>query len=252
MPRPSNAQEARAREAEAWRLRLRGYTARGIAEKMGVSHQAVLKMLERQEKALKEELVTEALPVKLLQTAQLQQIQQEAIEAWDRSKEDAQTERIVEKAIAPKRIEMESQPQGGALVRQRRGDLPDDFDPEGEGNYLDGDGEEIDAEERARRIAERAVEAARGEDPDDLGPMLIERTTTSITIGQAGDPRFLQTAMKAMEDIRKIWGLDAPVKQEISGGLDVVVTDEERAARVAALLDRADRRRQAAEQGKDS
>jgi len=38
---------------------------------------------------------------------------------------------------------------------------------------------------------------------------------------QAGNPTFLATAMKALEDIRKVWGADAPVRMEVSGEIRV-------------------------------
>lgn len=47
----------------------------------------------------------------------------------------------------------------------------------------------------------------------------LERTR--ITKGQSGDPRHLQNAMQALEDIRKIWGANEPVKAELSGGIGV-------------------------------
>lgn len=47
----------------------------------------------------------------------------------------------------------------------------------------------------------------------------IEKSTT--TKGQCGDPRFLAEARAALEDIRDIWGANAPVKIEHSGELRV-------------------------------
>lgn len=40
---------------------------------------------------------------------------------------------------------------------------------------------------------------------------------TRTVEGQTGNPALLEKAMKAMEGIRSIWGLDAPKKQEHSG-----------------------------------
>jgi len=69
-----------------------------------------------------------------------------------------------------------------------------------------------------------------------------EETTTSVQ-DQDGDPRYLETAMKALNDIRKILGLDAPEKIERVLNPEeerlASLTDEERAARIAAILDKA-------------
>ena len=46
--------------------------------------------------------------------------------------------------------------------------------------------------------------------------------------GQCGDPRFLDQAQKALESVRRIWGLDAPVKKEGQGGqtaIQVIFSD---------------------------
>lgn len=230
MPRPANRQEARDREFRAWRMRVRGFTEQRIADELGVSQPAVHLMLERAEKAQLGEMVGEALPIKRRQTAQLEYLQEEAMLAWERSKLNAETERTVEKSIAPKRTELEPQPQGGALVRTRRGPL-EDFDPECEGAYLDDEGEGVEPEERARVIAQNAIEKALAHLDAEGGPVLVERTTTSISVCQSGDPRHLDIARKAMADIRGIWGIDAPQKQQVGGDPDAplrinVVFDE--------------------------
>ena len=38
---------------------------------------------------------------------------------------------------------------------------------------------------------------------------------------QAGDPRHLEVALKALADIRKIWGLESPIKVDLSATVDV-------------------------------
>jgi predicted DNA-binding protein YlxM (UPF0122 family) len=48
---------------------------------------------------------------------------------------------------------------------------------------------------------------------DGGGEPKTERTVK----GQTGNPALLAQARGAMEDIRKIWGVDAPIKTEISG-----------------------------------
>jgi len=59
-----------------------------------------------------------------------------------------------------------------------------------------------------------------------------EETTTK---GQAGDPAFLRVMCQALADIRKIWGMDAPIKTENKhehGGL-VRITERIVAVKVA-------------------
>jgi hypothetical protein len=57
----------------------------------------------------------------------------------------------------------------------------------------------------------------------------VEKTTT--TKGQCGDPRFLAEARGALDDIREIWGANAPVKIEHSGELRVAGMSVEEANR---------------------
>ncbi len=40
--------------------------------------------------------------------------------------------------------------------------------------------------------------------------------------GDPGNARLLQAAMQALEGVRKIWGIDAPSKQELSGAVQTV------------------------------
>ena len=60
---------------------------------------------------------------------------------------------------------------------------------------------------------------------------------------QAGNPTFLATAMKALEDIRKVWGADAPVRMEVSGEIRVAGrTVDEARAELAQQMDDARQR----------
>lgn len=53
---------------------------------------------------------------------------------------------------------------------------------------------------------------------DDTGRLTLLKMKREA---QAGNPTFLATAMKALEDVRKIWGADAPVRMEVSGEIRV-------------------------------
>lgn len=156
-------QVTRNREKEAWELRQRFWTEQRIADHLGIERSTVSKMLDRVERRLAEELAQAALPIKSRQTAQLEHIASEAYEAWERSKEPAELERVVT---------AETSVVGGAL-----GD--------------DG--------------------------PVEVTLPAVETRTTNESKGQTGDPAHLNTAMKALADIREIWGLDAPKKNEHSG-----------------------------------
>lgn len=74
----------------------------------------------------------------------------------------------------------------------------------------------------------------RGEDEQaDADPktgFLKERTSYA----QCGDPRFLETLRKLAEDRRKMLGLDAPSRLDVSGKVEV----EDARARLAAKIDR--------------
>lgn len=55
--------------------------------------------------------------------------------------------------------------------------------------------------------------------------------TTKHTEGQSGNPRHLEVAMKALQDIRKIWGADAPIELRFQGELRVAGKSIEEANR---------------------
>lgn len=53
----------------------------------------------------------------------------------------------------------------------------------------------------------------------DSGMMIeIPDTETIMRVGQSGNPALLAQAMKALADIRSIWGLDAPKKVDATTG----------------------------------
>ncbi len=65
--------------------------------------------------------------------------------------------------------------------------------------------EAMDAWERSKEDAETKKTSTKGKYPGD----------EEISVGQVGNPAYLKTAMDAMADIRKIWGLDAPQVHEL-------------------------------------
>ncbi len=74
--------------------------------------------------------------------------------------------------------------------------------------------------ERSKRDAQETITTMSSPDDDGEGSGGISQTTR--TKGQTGDPRLLQRAMEAMEGRRRILGIDAPSKQEVSGAVQTV------------------------------
>jgi predicted transcriptional regulator len=150
----------RERERRAWDLRQRGWTQQRIADELGITHQAVsalLKRLDRRFLAKSDDLIAAQ---KAAQTQQLQYIADEALQAWERSKLDAET--VVTTS-------------GRAHV-SKEGDVT----------------------------------------------LLPDETKVQIQ-GQSGDPRLLDQARGALEDIRKVWGIDAPTKVAGPDGGPIVI-----------------------------
>ncbi len=131
------------REVRAWELRQKGWTQERIAAELGVDQATVSRALKRTRKQVQKALEDRAEQEALIQLAQLDHVQAEAMEQWERSKQDAEEHKVA--------------------------------------------------------------------DTKD-GPM-----ETVTRTGQTGDPRLLQRAMEAMQARRKILGIDAPEKHELTG-----------------------------------
>lgn len=54
-------------------------------------------------------------------------------------------------------------------------------------------------------------------DAKSRGPYDPTDWTLTVTKHRDGDPQYLRTALEALRDVRKLLGLDAPVKTELSG-----------------------------------
>ncbi len=64
--------------------------------------------------------------------------------------------------------------------------------------------------------------AARAPGPEVvLDPGADTKHAVETVRSQAGDPRLLEVALKALADIRKIWGLESPIKVDLSATVDV-------------------------------
>lgn len=68
--------------------------------------------------------------------------------------------------------------------------------------------------------------------------------TSTKTTGQCGNATYLETAMGAMDRIRKIWGADAPIQHQVTGEIRVagLPRDQAREAMLKAELDRLSQR----------
>jgi predicted transcriptional regulator len=226
-----------AREEKALSLRAKGYTEARIAKELGVTqqavHQALVRALDKRKLLTDEEL----LRAKHEQTIILEHKIEEAVDAWEKSKRNAETERVVEKSLGKAAGEEEGQPHGGRLKRTRREPLEagERADEESTGNWETVDlesipgyfydqetGEETLPEERAGIMATWLIEQMKLSEGDKSQAIsralaIMERTVTLTSKGQTGDPRYLELIRKLLADIRAIWGLDAPQKQQIMG-----------------------------------
>ncbi|WP_395089304.1 hypothetical protein [Armatimonas sp.] len=209
------------RHAEWWEMRRQGYTTYTIAAKFGVSQQAVSKAMLAMEENLYKVLAAQAAPMKASQTAQLEANLERSLLEWEKSKDVGRTEREVEKTLGKPKESQEGQAHGGSLKRSQREELKgewDDVDLEAiPGLYYDPEtDEETLPEERPKIIAAYLLSEIKRKALEST-EALLERTLTTTRQWQCGDPRYLAEIRASLADIRKIWGLDAPVKQEIAG-----------------------------------
>ena len=97
---------------------------------------------------------------------------------------------------------------------------------------------------------QKALQAQQAESVGDLRALENERLDDLLrAIYQTavqGDHGAIDRILRIMERRAKLWGLDAPVRQELSGPEggpvafeEVSLSDDERAERIAALFDRA-------------
>jgi hypothetical protein len=102
-------------------------------------------------------------------------------------------------------------------------------------------GEAFSAWLRSLEDAETTIqELLDGGGEGDTGKQRLKASTRKE--GQSGNPALLAQAQAALKAIREMFGVDAATKQEHKIE-DVSLTDDERARRIAAILDRARTRR---------
>ena len=89
---------SRERERRAWELRQQLWTHERIAAELGVTHQAVTAMLKRVDRRVLAKLDAEVALQKAAQTAQLQYIADEAMQAWESCKSSGPDPRFLGEA----------------------------------------------------------------------------------------------------------------------------------------------------------
>lgn len=100
----------RARETRAWRLRSRGWSQQRIADELGVTQSAVSRLLGRVERRELRRMSASVERIKVVQSAQLEYVADEALAAWERSK-------TPRKRAASKRAVGEGQGEGGDEIQ---------------------------------------------------------------------------------------------------------------------------------------
>lgn len=204
-----NKQQRSLVEQNAWILRTKGYTIRRIAEMLSrpveegglgfeISHTAVNDALDRIEDQLSQKLEAQAAKIKARQFAQLEIVQEMAMDGYLRSVENAEQTRTKRSGV--KNTDSE----------ETTSSLP----AESPGMYLhpsnDGEGwEETTPGDMALILKDGQSGTA------DFLPIVEEIKQVK---GQAGDPRFLAEMRNAMKDQRAIYGLEAPRQQDITSG----------------------------------
>jgi predicted transcriptional regulator len=180
------------REVRAWQMARDGHQQPEIAAELGVTQQAVSKILKRISTRAIKRLNGAEDERRALHTARLEHIYREAIEAWERSK-------LPRKKSSSKKLRV-----GGASP--------------------------LDLAKLEEGVSVGGVEPTTVREE-----MRNEASTTD------GDFLFLQTALQADGELRKLWGLNAPKKLDILDKrrpLEQLSDDElaRRAAENAALL----------------
>lgn len=166
MPRNKNQalrreRETSARHREIYRAAVVECRPRPeLAKRYKITERHLLRIISEQDRLLRQNFPEHIARIKDRQTARLEFIYEEAIQAWERSKSNATTVSETE-----------------VQVKLRKG-------------------ESLTAKPAAEK--------------------------KTITKGQVGDASYLDTAMKALADIRKIWGVESPVKFEVQGNVSLV------------------------------
>jgi hypothetical protein len=160
--------------------------------------------LKQIEEEWREAYLSDTQKIKAAELAKLDHLEEEIYPQWERSKQDAQT-------VTTEMVGVEDVGSGNTAGERRRPRLdPEDGDP------------------REEKLAVKTKEVTK-------------------LVGQAGDPRYVHNLLEITEQRAKLLGLYAPSKvapTDPSGEKEFgALTDAERAAGIAAILDKARDRR---------
>lgn len=192
----------------AWRLRLLGQTQQEIAQAVGVDRSTVSRWLARCNDELQAATVEAAADQRRQIDAQLDALYAEANSAWLESRRPGVVER----------------------ERQERVQLPETHkagDPCPRCAGEDGVPQLVAAEAHnlttgeARRTLVCRVCTERWRDVVGAPEPLVVVERMRETRGQTGDARLLATAVEILAARRKLWGLDAPSKLDLSGRVEL-------------------------------
>jgi predicted transcriptional regulator len=185
--RSRNPEISKQREQQAWDLRTKCYTQVQIAARLGITQQAVSAILKRVSERATARLDEEILEKKVQQDASLMHIFCEALKEWEKSKKKAEKITTVEvpNPVAP--------PFSAAA---------------GEGPTRAVPAPEIPVDPAHATAFKPAATAPRAAKRKVAGYIVIGLKREVVS--RCGDPKYLEVAMKALADIRKLWGLDAP------------------------------------------
>jgi hypothetical protein len=111
------------RERRAWELRQQCWTEERIAAELDIAQSTVSVILRRVEKRFAQQFVSLAEQVKASQSAQLEHIAFEAMQAWERSKLNAETRRTVTEQVSLKGEE-ETLDDEGLPIRRKKAVVP--------------------------------------------------------------------------------------------------------------------------------
>lgn len=210
---------------QAWILRQQGYSMREVASELDMDVVQVHRLVVRARAAVYANLSEDFLAEKKRQSASLDNVIDEAMQEWERSREEAGTERTVTKETAVnadgKRVSLTPSEIKSAT------DLLTGFDPESAPGLFDAD----DNSERAHIVAahtadhfQKRLAEIREDAANDSAARVVETTSTKTREWQCGDPRYLKLVVEAEAAKRAIWGIDAPKQTDLtSGGKSVTV-----------------------------
>lgn len=183
-----DAQTQDALMMRVWELRISKFKSyRWIAEELGLKIPAVQSLMQRAFKKHLSKFDSQLQSYKMQQLGMLEFMAQEAIEAWEKSKQPQ-----VITTTTQHLSNNDDDNQGGRSKKSRREPV-------------------IDVEPRMTASGEMVYMPV----PNyaEKTNMRISDQTVQTKIAQLpGDPRYLDTARSIMADIRKLLGLDAPVR----------------------------------------